>query len=179
MRQSWCQPVEQFVAADRTPDHRRPSTSPRRHPVKIISHVAAMAGFQTFAVFNARPSCRYSSLVSRRCRRPFGEFDDPMHRIVEPNALAHGIAEDRPEQCHGAPGDTTTTAYDRETTWLGFLPGGRLAGSDVVHEAFNIVSPDRLDRHSPKQGNDVSRDPRSEISGTTPALMLAITSVGL
>ena len=55
--------------------------------------------------------------------------------------------------------DTTTAAYDRETAWLGLLPGGRLAGSDIVHEAFNIVSSDRLDRHSPKQGNDVSRDP--------------------
>jgi hypothetical protein len=45
--------------------------------------------------------------------------------------------------------------------WLGLLPGGRLAGSDVVHEAFNIVSPDRLDRHLPTQGNDVPRDPTS------------------
>ena len=68
-----------------------------------------------------------------------------MRRIAEPNALAHGVGEDRAEECHGAPSDTTTATYDRETAWLGLLPGDRLAGSDIVHEAFNIVSPDRLD----------------------------------
>ena len=38
-----------------------PSTSPRRHPVRIINHVAAMAGCQTFscrAFDSAMPSCR-------------------------------------------------------------------------------------------------------------------------
>ena len=48
-----------------------------------------------------------------------------MHRIVEPNALAHGVGEDGAEQCHGAPGDTTTAANDRETAWLGLLPASR------------------------------------------------------
>ena len=62
----------------------------------------------------------------------FGEPDDPMHRIVEPNALAHGVGEDRAEQCHGAPGDTTTAAYDRETAWLGLLPASRANDETAV-----------------------------------------------
>ena len=105
------------------------------------------------------PSIRVLVIGQSPLSPAFGEPDDPMHRIVEPNALAHGIAEDRAEQCHGAPGDTTTAAYDRETAWLGLLPACRLAGSDVVHEAFDIIPPDRLHRHPPEQRDDVPRDP--------------------
>ena len=50
-------------------------------------------------------------------------------------------------------------AHDRQTAWLGLFPGGRLAGGDIVHEAFHIVPPDRLDRHPPEQRDDVPRDP--------------------
>jgi hypothetical protein len=46
MHWSWYQPV---VRRGRSiSDHRRPSTSPRRHPVRIISHVAAMAWLPDF-----------------------------------------------------------------------------------------------------------------------------------
>jgi hypothetical protein len=38
--------------------------------------------------------------------------------------------------CHNAPGDITATAHDRETTWLGLLPGLRLACGEIVHEAL-------------------------------------------
>ena len=39
-------------------DHRRPSTSPRRHPVRIINHVASMAGFQTFSCPPSTTPCQ-------------------------------------------------------------------------------------------------------------------------
>ena len=53
-------------------DHRRPSTSPRRHPVRIISHVAAMAGFQTSSCPPSTAPCQAagtrhrSAVVARR-----------------------------------------------------------------------------------------------------------------
>jgi hypothetical protein len=62
--------------------------------------VAAIAGCQTFAVSmpaQAAGTRHWSAVESSALR----EFDDPMHWIVEPNALAHGVGEDRAEQCHG------------------------------------------------------------------------------
>ena len=70
----------------------------------------------------------------------FGEFDDATRRVVEPNALAHGVGKYRAQQADGATGNTTATAHDRETAWLGLLLGGRLADSDVVHEAFDVAA---------------------------------------
>ena len=70
---------------------------PRRHPVMIISHVASMAGCPD----SAMPICRSSSSVSRRCRQPSANSDDPVHRIVGMNALAHGVAENRVKKRNG------------------------------------------------------------------------------
>ena len=163
MRRSWYRPVVQFAAVDRPPTiaghltvvaiRSRSSTVWRRWLAARPSRVVPLTAPCQAASTHHRPS---SALR---------EFDDPMHWIVEPNALAYGVGEDRAEECHGAPSDTTTATYDRETAWLGLLPDGCLAGSDIVHEAFNIVSPDRIDRYTPKQWNDVrAMRPRSEIS---------------
>ena len=83
-----------------------------------------MAGFHSSPIRQRQRHAKLPVLIIHQpsLSPPFGEFDDAMRRVVDPNALVYGIAEDRAEQCHGAPGDTTTAAYDRETAWLGLLP---------------------------------------------------------
>ena len=82
-----------------------------------------------------------------------------MRRVVEAKTLANGVGEDGTEQPDTATGDTTPTTNDRQTAWLGLLPGGCLARGDVVHEAIDIITRDRGHRLPAEQGDDVADNP--------------------
>ena len=71
-----------------------------------------------------------------------GKPDDAMRPVVEAQTLSNSIGQDGIEQPNTAAGDTTPTTNDRQTAWLGFLPGGRIARGDIVHEAIDIVALD-------------------------------------
>ena len=101
MRRSWCRPVVQFVVADRPPTIAGPA----------LRRVAIRSG--SSAMWRRWLASRPLLLRLRQCHAKlsvlvigqpslssaFGEFDDAMHRIVDPKALANGIGEDRTEQC--------------------------------------------------------------------------------
>ena len=79
--------------------------------------------------------------------------------VVEPKTLANSIGKDGTEQPDTTTGNTTPTRNDRQTAWLGLLPGGRLARSDIMHEAIDIVARDRSHRPPTVQVDGVARDP--------------------
>ena len=82
-----------------------------------------------------------------------GKPDDAMRPVVEAQTLSNSIGQDGIEQPNTAAGDTTPTTNDRQTAWLGFLPGGRIARGDIVHEAIDIVARDRGHRPPTDQGD--------------------------
>ena len=90
--------------------------------------------------------------------------------------LANGVGEDGTEQPDTATGDTTPTTNDRQTTWLGLLPGGRLARGDVVHEAFDIITRDRGHRLTAEQGDDVADYPAPVGNQRSPSSLRSLQS---
>src|SRR6185437_9060147 len=80
-------------------------------------------------------------------------------RVVSAHALADCVSKDRTKQADSARCNTMPTTNDRQTAWLGLLAASSDAGSYIMHEGFNIIPSDRLDRHSAEQRDNMPHDP--------------------
>ena len=117
------------------------------------------------AVFNTRAKLPILIISQPSLPSSIGGTGRYQRRVVEAKTLANGVGEDGTEQPDTATGDTTPTTNDRQTAWLGLLPGGCLARGDVVHEAIDIITRDRGHRLPASKGTMWRTiRPRSEIS---------------
>jgi hypothetical protein len=90
-----------------TSDHRRPSTSPCRHPVMIINCVASTAGCQNRRVLPSRGRCQAASTHHRSVAvGPPADLTTPCAGLSVRSPW-HGVGEDRAERPDG------TTSADR------------------------------------------------------------------